>query len=278
MKDYLVVNLQVKPVEEGRDMLIALMESIGYDSFEETPVGLKAYIIVEDFDKVALEDLPLFSNPTFSINYETEKLDTINWNKEWERNYEPVSLNKDLYIRAPFHEAQGDYRFEIVIEPKMSFGTGHHFTTRLMSQSMFNLDFPGKDVLDMGTGTGILAILAEKLGANKVLAIDNFEWAVDNTAENAGRNACQKVEALHGDAAALSGRDFNIILANINRNILLEDMKVYVASMRPGADLLLSGFFDYDFSLIDAEAQAQGLSFLGKIEENRWQCCHYKKS
>tara|TARA_R110002050_G_scaffold34445_5_gene87004 strand:- start:749 stop:1585 length:837 start_codon:yes stop_codon:yes gene_type:complete len=278
MKDYLVVNLQVKPVDDGRDILIALLDSIGYDSFEETPQGLKAYILSEDFDESALKALPLFSNPDYSISYDTEKLATINWNEEWERHYEPVSLNKDLYIRAPFHEAQGDYRFEIVIEPKMSFGTGHHFTTRLMSAAMFNLNFQGKDVLDMGTGTGILAILAEKLEAKSILAIDNFDWAVENTAENAERNGCTKVEALHGDASALSGRDFNIILANINRNVLLEDMKVYVASMRSGADLLLSGFFDYDFNLIDEAAKAQGLSFVGKIEENRWQCCHYKKS
>lgn len=277
MKDYLVVNIRISPTEEGRDMLIALMDSIGYDSFEERPDGLKAYIISEDFDQEALEALPLFSNPDFTISYDTEKLDTINWNEEWERHYEPVSLNKDLYIRAPFHEAQSDYRFEIVIEPKMSFGTGHHFTTRLMSQAMFDLDFTGKEVLDMGTGTGILAILAEKLGAKKVLAIDNFDWAVENTAENAQRNHCEIVETLHGDASALSGREFNIILANINRNVLLDDMQTYVSSMRSGADLLLSGFFDYDFELIDAEAKSQGLDFVSKIEENRWQCCHYQK-
>jgi len=278
MKDYLVVNLQVKPLQEGRDILIALLDSIGYDSFEETAVGLNAYIVAEDFDASTLEALPLFSNPAFTISYDTKELDNINWNEEWERHYEPVSLNKDLYIRAPFHEPQGDYRFEIVIEPKMSFGTGHHFTTRLMSAAMFNIDFQGKDVLDMGTGTGILAILAEKLEAKKILAIDNFEWAVENTAENAQRNACTKVEAIHGEASALSGKNFNVVLANINRNVLLEDMEAYVRSMRPGADLLLSGFFDYDFSLIDEAAKAQGLEFLGKIEENRWQCCHYKKS
>jgi ribosomal protein L11 methyltransferase len=278
MKDYLVVELRLKPVNDLRDMLIALMDSIGYDSFEETPDGLKAFIIADDFDVEALEALPLFSNPDFSISYETKKLETINWNEEWERHYEPVSLNKDLYIRAPFHEPQGDYRFEIVIEPKMSFGTGHHFTTRLMSQAMFSLNFKGKDVLDMGTGTGILAILAEKLAARAILAIDNFDWAVENTAENVQRNGCTKVEALLGDASALSGRDFNIILANINRNVLLDDMVVYTGAMRPGADLLLSGFFDYDFDLIDQQAKKQGLSFVSKIEENRWQCCHYKKS
>jgi ribosomal protein L11 methyltransferase len=278
MKNYLVVNLQVQPLQEGRDILIALLDSIGYDSFEETPTGLNAYIVAEDFNASTLEALPLFSNPDFSISYNTKELDNVNWNEEWERHYEPVSLNKDLYIRAPFHEPQGDYRFEIVIEPKMSFGTGHHFTTRLMSAAMFNLDFKEKDVLDMGTGTGILAILAEKLAAKHVLAIDNFEWAVENTAENTERNACSKVEAIHGEASALSGKNFNIILAYINRNVLLDDMGAYVACMRPGADLLLSGFFDYDFSLVDAAAKAQGLEFVNKIEENRWQCCHYKKS
>ncbi len=277
MKSYLVIDLKIKPVEPGRDILLAMLDALGYDSFEETPQGLKAYVETADFSPEELESLPLFNSEEFELSYSTEKLETINWNEEWERNYEPVRLGNKLLIRAPFHPPQGEFEHEILIEPKMSFGTGHHFTTRLMAQAMFSLDFQGKKVLDMGTGTGILAILAQQLGAEDIEAIDNFEWAVENTAENAERNQAHKVKAELGDATVLPGRKYQILLANINRNVLLEDMKTYVDTLEKGGDLLLSGFFEHDFALIDAEAQKQGLRFVNKIEEERWQCCHYRK-
>ncbi len=278
MKDYLVLDFSINPVELGRDILLALLDNLGYDSFEETPKGLKAYILEGDFDSGALQELPIFNSDDFSINWTSEKLETINWNEEWERNYEPVSLENRLLIRAPFHQIEGDFEHEIVIEPKMSFGTGHHFTTRLMSKAMFNLDFEGKKVLDMGTGTGILAILAQQLGAETIDAIDNFEWAVENTAENAERNGADRVKAELGDAALLSGRSYEVILANINRNVLLEDMKSYVATLASGGLILFSGFFAHDFDLIDEEARKQGLKFQSKIEEERWQCVLYSKA
>ncbi|WP_421754371.1 50S ribosomal protein L11 methyltransferase [Croceimicrobium sp.] len=277
MKNYLVLDFQVSPVEPGRDILLALLDNLGYDSFEESPKGLKAYILEEDFNAEELEALPLFNGEEFEISYSSEKLETINWNEEWERNYEPVSLEQRLLIRAPFHSISGSYDHEIVIEPKMSFGTGHHHTTRLMAKAMFDLDFKGKKVLDMGTGTGILAILAQQLGATDIDAIDNFEWAVENTAENAERNQADKVKAEWGDAALLTGRNYDMILANINRNVLLEDMKAYVDTLASGGSILFSGFFAHDFELIDEEAQNQGLEFRHRIEEERWQCVHYQK-
>lgn len=278
MKSYLVLDFKISPLEPGRDILLALLDNMGYDSFEETPSGLKAYVETEAFSKEALESLALFDSEDFELSYSSEKLETINWNEEWERNYEPVQLGRQLLIRAPFHPNQGDFEHEILIEPKMSFGTGHHFTTRLMAQAMFELDFEGKKVLDMGTGTGILAILAQQLGAHEIDAIDNFEWAVENTAENAVRNKAEKVKAELGDATVLPGRSYATILANINRNVLLEDMKTYAAALDSGGELLLSGFFDYDFQLIDTEANKQGLKLVRKFEEERWQCCHYRKA
>ncbi len=278
MKSYLVLDFKISPTETGRDILLALLDNMGYDSFEETPSGLKAYVETEDFDQAALESLPLFASAEFDLSYTSEKLETINWNEEWERNYEPVRLGDLLLIRAPFHPPQGEFKHEILIEPKMSFGTGHHFTTRLMAKAMFELDFKNKEVLDMGTGTGILAILAQQLGAAKIDAIDNFEWAVENTAENAARNGADKVKAEHGDAALLAGRKYQMILANINRNVLLEDMKSYVATLAQGGDILFSGFFNFDFELIDTAAKKLGLSLQNRIEEARWQCCHYRKA
>lgn len=277
MKDYLVLDFQVKPVEPGRDILLALLDNLGYDSFEEHPRGLKAYILEDEFDEAILKEIPLFQNPEFEISYSSERLATINWNEEWERNYEPVVIEDLLLIKAPFHTIEGDFKHSIEIEPKMSFGTGHHHTTRLMSKAMFRLDLAGKKVLDMGTGTGILAILAQQLGASDIDAIDNFEWAVSNTAENAERNGADKVNAELGDAALLSGRYYEVILANINRNVLLEDMAAYVATLAEGGSILFSGFFEHDFNLIDAEAKKQGLNFVSKIDEERWQCVHYRK-
>jgi len=277
MKDYLVLDFNIQPVEPGREILLALLDNLGYDSFEEHARGLKAYILTEDFKQEELESLFLFSDSQYEINYTSERLETINWNEEWERNYEAVELDDLLLIRAPFHSVTGDFKHEIVIEPKMSFGTGHHHTTRLMSKSMFSLDFAGKKVLDMGTGTGILAILAQQMGAANIDAIDNFEWAVENTAENADRNAADRVNAEWGDATLLPGRKYDIILANINRNVLLEDMHVYVQTLNSAGSILFSGFFAHDFDLINAEAEKRGLVFESRIEEERWQCVHYRK-
>jgi ribosomal protein L11 methyltransferase len=277
MKDYLVIDFQIKPVEPGREILLALLDNIGYDSFEEHARGLKAYILEEDFKEDELKELPIFNGDSFQIDYQIEKLETINWNEEWERNYEPVVIDELLLIKAPFHQISGDFKHTIEIEPKMSFGTGHHHTTRLMSKAMFQMEFTGKKVLDMGTGTGILAILAEQLGAREIDAIDNFEWAVNNTAENAERNACTKIKAEWGDASLLSKRKYQTILANINRNVLLEDMPVYEECLEGGGSILFSGFFEHDFHLIDEKAKSLGLKFVSRIDEERWQCVHYQK-
>ncbi len=277
MKEYLVVDFTIDPVDEGRDILLALLDNLGYDSFEETNYGLKAYIFERDFDAEALEQLFVFQSKAFELSYTTDKLENKNWNEEWETNYEPIMIDDAVYIRAPFHSARPEFPREILIVPKMSFGTGHHQTTRLMVKLMLKTELKGKKVLDMGTGTGILAILAEMMEAEKVVAIDNFDWAVENTAENAAANGCRKIEAVHGDATALAGREFDVVIANINRNVLLEDMQAYVDTLNPKGQLLISGFFEQDFELLNQEATKYGLRLVGKIQEDRWTACHYQR-
>lgn len=277
MKEFLVLDFTISPVDEGRDILLALLDDLGYDSFEETRNGLKAYIREDDFDESSLKELFLFSSNAFEISYTTDRLENKNWNEEWETNYEPIEIDDKVHIRAPFHAEKKDFEREILIVPKMSFGTGHHQTTRLMVRLMLPLNLKGKTVLDMGTGTGILAILAEMMDAKKVTAIDNFNWAVENTAENAEANNCSRIEAIHGDAEVLKGMKFDTVIANINRNVLLEDMKAYVDTFNENGQLLLSGFFEQDFELIDRQATNLGLKLVNKIQEDRWTACLYER-
>lgn len=278
MNEYLVVEFTISPVEPGRDLLLASLGLLPYDSFEETRVGLKAYILENDYNPEELKELYVFTSGEFEITYETDRLENKNWNEEWETNYEPIAVDEELYIRAPFHEPKTGFKHEIVIMPKMSFGTGHHQTTRLMIRLMQKADFSKQQVLDMGTGTGILAIYAVYKNAEHVLAIDNFEWAVENTAENVERNnVSERIEALHGDAEVLPGRKFDTVLANINRNVLLEDMKTYANTLPKGGKLYLSGFFGEDHHLVDDEAKALNFELLDTATENQWMAVCYQK-
>lgn len=278
MDSFLVIDFTIAPLETGRDILLAILDVEGYDSFEETPEGLKAFILEQDFDEAALKVLPIMSSADFNISYNTEKLANKNWNEEWETHYEPIEMDGEIYIRAPFHEPNEKFPIEIIIEPKMSFGTGHHQTTRLMSRLLLTLDVYEKSLLDMGTGTGVLAILAEIRGANRIKAIDIFEWAVENTIENAQRNKCQKIETLHGDAALLKDNHYDVVLANINRNVLLADMKSYIDTLAKGGDLVISGFFEIDFDLLNDEVTHYGMELINRTGEDRWLACHFRKT
>lgn len=275
MKDFLEIDFRLKPVET-RDTLLALLDHLGYDSFQETDYGLKAYILESEFDEPELKSVPLFSNPEVEISYEVDRLENKNWNEEWETHYEPINVDDQLHIRAPFHPEASGFPMQLVIIPKMSFGTGHHQTTRLMARLLLKMDLKGKKVLDMGTGTGILAVLSEKLGASAVDAIDNFDWAVENTEENVGLNQCSAITALHGDAEILSGKSYDVVVANINRNVLLEDIKHYRATLETGGALLLSGFFEEDFPLIEAEVQKAGGRLIAQEKEDRWMACRFE--
>ncbi len=260
------------------EIIIAWLGENDFDMFEERPDGLNAYIVSENFNETDLQEI--ISNIPGSgknIRYETSFIRDQNWNRKWESNFEPVIIEEAVYIRAPFHEKRNDYLHEIVIEPKMSFGTGHHATTASMIRLMLDLSFAGKRVLDMGCGTGVLAILASKLGASGITAIDVEEWAYHNSIENCERNDARSVKVLRGDASLLDGIQYDIILANINRNILMNDIPAYVNSLTEGGDLLMSGILLQDKNIIDANATGNGLSFVTETVSNGWLALHYKK-
>ena len=223
--DYIEVTAKVNPTEPWSDLLIDLMGEIGFESFDENHQGFKAYIPAQLFDKSKLEEIQLSdeNGSHVDFNFEIKHITSQNWNELWESNFDPVDIEGRCFIRAPFHEAKNGYEYQIVIEPKMSFGTGHHETTSLMVQWVLDTDFSGKEVLDMGCGTGILAILSRKKGARNVVAIDNFIYAYENAIENAHYNDVTDITVMHGDASLLGDQKFDIILANITRNVLLAD-------------------------------------------------------
>ena len=273
MKDFLEIEFD-EVSSDDKDILIALLDHMGYDSFHETDSGLRAYILESDFEEDALKSMEFLQ--TRAISYSVDRMEHKNWNEEWETNYDPIAVDKTLYIRAPFHPEVGGYELQLQIIPKMSFGTGHHQTTRLMARLLLDLDIKDKSVLDMGTGTGILAIICEKKGAAHVDAIDNFDWAVENTRENAEMNSCSRIAAEHGDAGLLKDRSYDVVVANINRNVLLEDIKHYRKTLASGGLLLLSGFFEDDLHLIEDEVKEQGGELVSFEKEDRWMACKFK--
>lgn len=266
--NYLAYHFTVTPPQPGSEILAALIADFGFDSFDYSETGFTAYIKEEDSVNVQLND---FNFEDFSFSFNVEKIETKNWNAEWEKNFEPVLVDDLLIIRAPFHEKNSSVKQEIIIMPKMSFGTGHHQTTRLMCRELFNTDLKNKRVLDMGCGTGILAILAKRLVANDVLGIDIDAWSVENSIENCEVNNCQNVVIKKGDVNLLSNeKNFDLILANINKNILKADMAAYAGKMSAGAKLFLSGFFTTDVEELKSVAEKNELKFIYARNENEW--------
>jgi ribosomal protein L11 methyltransferase len=256
--------------QTSREILVAELGAIGFESFTETENGgLSAYIQVEDWADNMLDSVQILSSDEVEFEIEKEAIEQVNWNAEWEKNFEPIEVNGRVSIRAPFHEDR-KLEYNIVIEPKMSFGTGHHETTHLMIEHLLEVDLLGKTVLDMGCGTGILAIFSEMRGAKDVEAIDIDAWCYENSLENAEKNGCVNVRVFHGDAGLLEGQKFDVIIANINRNILLNDMSSYVKSLNPEGILLLSGFYVEDIEKIGQCATELGLKLLSQKERNRW--------
>jgi len=270
--DYVEVTAMVDPPQPWSDLLIAEMAEIGFESFEENLRGFKAYIPSADFDEEELKAINLADEEAKNVNFSfsVKKIDNENWNQVWESNFEPVDVDNKCYIRAPFHQSKPDYPYEIIIEPKMSFGTGHHETTALVVRWMLETDFRGKQVLDMGCGTGILAILAAKKGADPVLAIDNYPYAWENTIENVARNQTPNIRVELGDATLLGKETFDIILANITKNVLLEDIKVYASVLKSGGELYVSGFFSVDMKDITDKAATFGIRALASKQNKEW--------
>ncbi|PRX53926.1 50S ribosomal protein L11 methyltransferase [Flagellimonas meridianipacifica] len=266
---YIEFDFTVSPREPFSDILIAELGELGFESFVETDSGILAYILELHWKAGILEDLFVIQNPEVSISWEQKEIPQQNWNAEWEKNFHPIDVDGVCSVRAPFHPPE-DVEYDIVIEPKMSFGTGHHETTYMMLKRMLSMDFDGKTVLDMGCGTGVLAILACMKGANYVDAIDIDEWCYINTKENIERNQCTGIHAFHGDVGLLEDKKYDVILANINRNILLKDIPRYGKSLKEHGFLLLSGFYNEDLKGIKDACTSIKLDYIDNLEKNNW--------
>ena len=266
---YIGYEFKVLPLQPGVEILIAELGYAGFESFVETEEGVTAYIQKEDWNPSILEDIQILNSEEFEINFTFNEIEQTNWNKEWEKNFNPIIVDDLCSVRAPFHE-KPDTKYDIIIEPKMSFGTGHHETTHMMIQHILKNDLKGKSVLDMGCGTGVLAILSEMKGAKPLDAIDYDNWCYLNSLENVERNNCKHITVKEGDASLLAGKTYDVIIANINRNILLHDMKTYTSSLNKGGMLFLSGFYNDDIPIITGECEKHLLKFEEKLERNNW--------
>jgi len=271
---YLGYHFTVEPKELGCEILVAELGEKAFESFIETEFGVTAYVQKTLWNENILDDIYILNSPEFTISFAIEEIAQVNWNEEWEENFEPIDVDGICHVRAPFHP-KTDAEFDIIIEPKMSFGTGHHETTHMMIQQLLNNDLSNKKTLDMGCGTAILAILAEMKGAKPIDAIDIDEWCYLNSIENAERNNCKEISVFEGDASLLADKKYDVIIANINRNILLNDMATYVSCLNQKGLLFLSGFYQEDISAIDACCIELGLKLEKRLERNNWVSLKY---
>lgn len=274
--NYIQYNFTVTPAEPGTDILVALLSELEFESFSTTDTGVEAYVQEELDNELAVKEISIDG---FSISYQRLEIPKTNWNEEWEKNFHPVFVDDLVCIRAHFHSANNSSKHDIVITPKMSFGTGHHDTTWLMSKTLFEVDVKNKSVLDMGCGTGILAILAYQLGAKPVLGIDIDEWSIENSIENAMNNQASEIEFKKGDVALLpSTESFDVILANINKNVLKKDLANYYKALKLNGTILLSGFFVADVEELSQLATSIGFDVLQHYHKNEWAVIKLKKN
>ena len=272
------LHLVVTPdTEENRDIFVAQLADLGYDSFMDDYDGTLAYIKASDDHSVANDVSQLFVPQGVKITFTSKIIKDQNWNAVWESNFEPITVDGRCMVRASFHEPMPNIEYDIVIDPKMSFGTGHHQTTHLIIEELLKTDLAGKQLLDMGCGTGVLAILAEKRGATNILAIDNDEWAYNNAVENIRTNHCEHITTRLGNATLLNGYKFNIIVANINLNILLADMQHYIRNLTPNGLLLTSGILSDDAERLIAHGQSLNLRHIKTNFRDSWAMVEFSK-
>jgi ribosomal protein L11 methyltransferase len=281
------IELQLRLSPDYTDIFTAELAELGFESFVETDEGLNAYIIESDFDERAVQELIAKYDGQTAIAYELSSLEKRNWNAEWERDYEPIEVANQVRVRASFHALDARFRYDIIVNPKMSFGTGHHETTAMMLEQQLGLDFVGKTVLDVGSGTGILAILAAKMGADRVLAFDIEEWAVENARETADLNNCPQITVFQGTIDDINPPNnildwtpavFDIILANINRNVLLREIPIYTDLLMANGYLLVSGFYEHDAADIQQKAMEAGLTPVKGMAIREWTSLVFQKA
>lgn len=279
MTNYIQVNITFSPCEEMfTDVAASLLGEIGYESFTASENGMVAYVTENEFDeaqiKVALLELPFETKTSYTF----QTVLSQNWNEEWEKNYfEPIVIENECVIHSSFHKNTPIARYDILIDPKMSFGTGHHETTSQMLEQLLQMDVTGKSLLDMGCGTAVLAILAHKKGANPIDAIDIDEWACNNSTENIVLNETSNINVLLGGAELIENNSYDVILANINRNILLNDIHHYADSLLTSGFLVMSGFYTEDMPMIREEAERKKLTYVSHTVKNNWVAIKFSK-
>lgn len=277
--DYLELTIELEPRDPWAEVLVAELADLGFESFVDTASGIQAYAPAGQIRLDGLmEQTSVANNPEVNVRFSSTLIPHKNWNAEWEAGFEPVEISNNLVILAPFHDkAAFAGKEQIIIQPQMSFGTGHHQTTFLMSNYLLDMaEIPAK-VLDMGTGTGVLAILAEKRGATDILAVDIEPWSVENTIENAERNGCKHIRTLTGDLDVITDGDFGLILANINKNVLKQHLSGYHALLSAGGILLLSGFFMSDVAELADCGNAVGFECMEIREKETWAALMLRK-
>ncbi len=267
--DFLTVNITCSELQ--RDLLIAELDMLGFSAVQELPDGLTASLEGEAFDEGAFKEALARYNSMGTISYSVEKVAKTNWNEVWEKNFDPVIVDNRCLVRAPFHEVSGDFDHEIVIMPKMSFGTGHHATTSQMLSLQLGLDFQNKSVLDVGTGTGVLAIMALKLGAVHVEATDIDDWCIENSLDNLSLNGFEGVRVAQGEIDKLSfDKKFDILIANINKNVLLAEINTYESLLNDEGHLFLSGFYEKDVPDLEEAASHLDLKLVKSVSKDHW--------
>ncbi|MEX2593393.1 MAG: 50S ribosomal protein L11 methyltransferase [Anditalea sp.] len=273
------LEFKIKCREEFKDILIAELAEVGFDSFLETDSGIEAYISEDLFEKEGFGEVISKYRSEADIWVEEGRMPKVNWNEEWEKHYDPIKVGKDIYVRASFHAPKEGVSHEIIINPKMSFGTGHHATTYLMLTHQLNVDHTGKRVIDIGSGTGILAIMAHKLGAKEIEALDIDEWCVENGNENFALNGLSEVKMRLGSIREATPKGtFDIALANINKNVLLDELNIYSALVKTGGYLLLSGFYEQDIEDIREKATTNGFRLMDQDTKTKWSALIFQKA
>lgn len=275
--DFISVHFYFKNQILNKEILIAFLDLLGFESFEDDDNGILAYIQENNFNECAVKKLLQEHFSNMEINYNYEKISNQNWNELWESNYKPVIIKGKCVVRAPFHKIDPAIKYNIIIEPQMSFGTAHHETTAMMLEYILEHNFKGSTVLDMGCGTAVLAILASMKGAKKITAIDNDILAYQNSISNIKKNNLSNIKVIYGDATKLKGKYFDVIFANINRNILLTDMQYYTETLKKKGRIYFSGFFEKDLNLIRKKSLEFKLEFINKKSNNNWVAAYFNK-